>query len=104
MVASRSAVSTACRSCPSMLAAKATLVSPNFLFRIVTEREGASEPYRLNDHELATRLSYFLWSSVPDEKLLAHAAKGDLHTPAVLAAEDRRHAPRAARNQAAISA
>ncbi len=48
----------------------------------------AVEP--LSDYELASRLSYFLWSTMPDEGLLAHAASGDLHRPEVLAAEARR--------------
>ncbi|MGV3532681.1 MAG: DUF1595 domain-containing protein, partial [Chthoniobacteraceae bacterium] len=69
------------------LAAKATLVSPNFLFRIVTEREGAPEPYRLNDHELARRLSYFLWSSMPDDELSRLADEGKLQDAAVLEAQ-----------------
>lgn len=44
----------------------------------------------LPDYALASRLSYFLWSSMPDRELLAHAAAGDLHRPAVLAAQARR--------------
>src|SRR5262249_43363168 len=44
----------------------------------------------LSDHALASRLSYFLWSSMPDETLLAHAAAGDLHQSEVLVAEARR--------------
>jgi mono/diheme cytochrome c family protein len=44
----------------------------------------------LSNYALASRLSYFLWSSMPDEQLLAHAAKGDLRDPAVLCAEARR--------------
>jgi len=44
----------------------------------------------LTDYELASRLSYFLWSSMPDKELLDHAAKGDLHQPKVLAAETQR--------------
>ncbi len=51
----------------------------------------------LPDYSLASRLSYFLWSSMPDTELLAHAATGDLHRPDVLAAQARRmlKAPRA---------
>jgi hypothetical protein len=64
----------------------AVLVSPQFLFRI--EREpagvGASTPYRLSDLELASRLSFFLWSSVPDEELLTLAEQGRLSDPATL--------------------
>jgi hypothetical protein len=44
----------------------------------------------LSDYNLASRLSYFLWSSVPDEELLAKAAAGELHKPEVLAAQARR--------------
>ena len=44
----------------------------------------------LPDYALASRLSYFLWSSMPDEELLSHAAVGDLHRPEVLAAQARR--------------
>src|SRR6185436_19743241 len=44
----------------------------------------------LDDHALASRLSYFLWSSLPDAELLAHASRGDLHRPAVLTAQVRR--------------
>src|SRR5688572_18307030 len=62
---------------------KAVLVSPHFLFRVEREQPGAA-PYRVRDHELATRLSYFLWSSMPDEALAADAEKGVLSDPAVL--------------------
>jgi hypothetical protein len=67
------------------LAVKATLVSPHFLFRM--ERQGARE---LNPHELATRLSYFLWSSMPDQELFRLADTGELSQPAILAAQVRR--------------
>ena len=74
------------------LALKAVLVSPHFLFKV--EREPpASEPgthSQLNDFELATRLSYFLWSSMPDEELFRLAASGKLHDPHVLVAQIRR--------------
>ncbi len=56
---------------------KAVLVSPSFLFL----RES---PGRLDDYALASRLSYFLWSSLPDEALFELAAEGRLHEPAVL--------------------
>ena len=62
------------------------LVSFNFLFRI--EREPVSAPgatYRLNDLDLASRLSFFLWNSIPDDTLLALAEKNRLHEPAILA-------------------
>jgi hypothetical protein len=70
----------------------AVLSSPEFLFRI--ERDPASAtsgaPYPLTDLELASRLSFFLWSSIPDDELLDVAAKGDLDKPAVLEREVRR--------------
>lgn len=65
------------------------LVSPAFLFRIETPPAG-KEPARVNDHELATRLSYFLWSSMPDAELREAAASGRLRDPAVLAAQAKR--------------
>ena len=59
------------------LAMQAILVSPHFLFRVELEtRPGA--PRALNDLELASRLSYFLWSSLPDDELLDLAIKGQL--------------------------
>jgi len=64
------------------------LVSPQFLFRI--EREPAAAVARVSDLELASRLSFFLWSSIPDDELLDVAAQGQLHTPAVLEREVRR--------------
>ena len=63
------------------------LVSPEFLFRV--ERDPANvppnTPYRISDLELASRLSFFLWSSIPDEELLDAAAQGPLKDAAVLA-------------------
>ena len=71
---------------------RAMLVSPNFLFR--EERDPANAKpesvYKLNDYELASRLSYFLWSSMPDDELLDLAQKGRLHDPAVLDSQVRR--------------
>jgi mono/diheme cytochrome c family protein len=71
---------------------EAILVSPQFLFRI--ERDPRpNDPqatHPLTDFELATRLSYFLWSSMPDEDLFQLASKGDLHKPAVLEQQVRR--------------
>src|SRR6185436_3430085 len=58
------------------------LVSPQFLFRI--ERAPSTAAARVSDLELASRLSFFLWSSIPDDELLNVAAQGQLHTPAVL--------------------
>jgi mono/diheme cytochrome c family protein len=63
------------------LAIQAILVSPNFLFKI---ENGTTAPHPVSDYELASRLSYFLWSSMPDDQLMALAAQGKLHTPAVL--------------------
>jgi hypothetical protein len=71
------------------LAVKAILVSPNFLFRVETER-GSAEPYRLNDYELASRISYFIWSSMPDEQLFSLAKQNKLHTPGILEKQVRR--------------
>lgn len=62
------------------LALTATLVSPNFLYRAV-ETPGHADPdttYTLSDYELASRLSYFLWSSMPDDRLLDLARRGRL--------------------------
>jgi hypothetical protein len=65
------------------------LMSPQFCYRV--DLAGAGPSIRpLSDYALASRLSYFLWSSMPDEKLLARAAAGDLHHPGVLVAEVRR--------------
>ncbi len=59
------------------------LVSPQFLFRVEHNPEG-SEPRRITDLELASRLSFFLWSSIPDDELLGRATRGELKDPAVL--------------------
>jgi hypothetical protein len=65
------------------------LLSPHFCYRIDLAEPGtAARP--LSDYALASRLSYFLWSSMPDAELLAHAKAGDLHEPAVLTAQARR--------------
>jgi mono/diheme cytochrome c family protein len=62
------------------------LVSPQFLFRIEQEPAGAApgSVYRVSDFELASRLSFFLWSSIPDDELLDAAAAGTLRQPDVL--------------------
>jgi hypothetical protein len=60
----------------------AMLVSPNFLFRVERDPKGAWGP--ISELELATRLSYFLWSSMPDEELLSLAEAGKLRKPGVL--------------------
>ena len=68
------------------LAVRGILVSPNFLFRF--EEQPASvepgTPYRISDLELASRLSFFLWSSIPDDDLVELAVAGELHRPEVL--------------------
>ena len=68
---------------------KAVLVSPNFLFRVEREQPGG-KPWRISDHELASRLSYFLWSSMPDEELLVLATAGTLSDAGILEAQVRR--------------
>lgn len=68
---------------------KAVLVSPSFLFRTETEQPG-DQPWRINDHELAARLSYFLWSSMPDDELSHAADLGRLREPAELENQVRR--------------
>lgn len=62
------------------------LVSPDFLFRIEADPAGvtAGSPYRVSGVELASRLSFFLWSSIPDDTLLDLAVRGKLHDPAIL--------------------
>lgn len=68
------------------------LASPKFLFRLERDPAGATPntPYRLDDFELASRLSFFLWSSIPDDELLKLASAGKLQNPAVLDAQVRR--------------
>jgi len=65
----------------------AVLLSPHFCYRFDLADQSAQP---LSDHELASRLSYFLWSSMQDAELLAHARAGDLHTTEVLTAQTRR--------------
>ena len=64
------------------------LVSPAFLYRL--EPAGGPNERPLNDWEMASRLSFFLWSSIPDEELRRAAAAGELHNPARVAAQVRR--------------
>jgi hypothetical protein len=79
------------------------LMSPSFSFRLdlsatdnapATQKTGAIaagvRAHRLSDYALANRLSYFLWSSMPDQELMRHATAGDLHRPEVLLAQTRR--------------
>jgi hypothetical protein len=67
----------------------AIMVSPRFLYRFETDR-GIHEPYRITDHELATRLSYFLWSTMPDDELFRLASEDRLHEGDVLKAQVQR--------------
>jgi mono/diheme cytochrome c family protein len=71
---------------------QALLVSPDFLFRIERDRRAApAVPARpISQHELATRLSYFLWASTPDQALRRAADAGTLRDPHVLTAQVRR--------------
>jgi mono/diheme cytochrome c family protein len=68
------------------------LASPRFLFRIEREPFDSAQgkPYRVNDIDLASRLSFFLWSSIPDDELLAVAMKGTLSNRATLERQVRR--------------
>ena len=68
------------------------LVSPDFLFRIEADPPGAARNagYRLSGIELASRLSFFLWSSIPDDELLGLAIGGQLRDPLVLDQQARR--------------
>jgi hypothetical protein len=66
---------------------KAVLCSPHFLFRIEDDPKEPNGIRTLNDFELATRLSYFLWSTMPDDELLRLAEKGELRKPGVLAGQ-----------------
>jgi mono/diheme cytochrome c family protein len=73
-------------------ALEALLSSPSFLFRAEQELGGTrvSAAYRLSDLELASRLSFFLWRSIPDDELLDAAVAGQLKTPAGVARQVKR--------------
>jgi mono/diheme cytochrome c family protein len=73
-------------------ALSAVLVSPQFLFRVEQDPAGvaAGSAYPISNLELASRLSFFLWSSIPDDELLDVATKGGLSKPDVLEAQVRR--------------
>ena len=71
------------------LTLEAVLISPKFLF-IWEEPNTMSQPALISDHELASRLSYFLWASMPDERLFELANKGELRNEEVLVAEVKR--------------
>jgi hypothetical protein len=74
------------------LVCQAVLMSPHFLFRVELGKEPSStaKVQALSDHELASRLSYFLWSSMPDEELFRLAQAGELQKPKVLSAQTKR--------------
>jgi Protein of unknown function (DUF1592)/Protein of unknown function (DUF1588)/Protein of unknown function (DUF1587)/Protein of unknown function (DUF1585)/Protein of unknown function (DUF1595) len=74
------------------LALKAVLVSPEFLFRVAQDPPDAAPGslYRIGELELASRLSFFLWSSIPDDELLRAAERGALGKPAELERQVRR--------------
>lgn len=73
-------------------AMKAVLVSPHFLFRIERDQEPNNPEaiHPINEYELATRLSYFLWSTMPDDELMTLAAKNELRKPGVIEAQIKR--------------
>ena len=75
-------------------ALKPLLVSPHFLFRLEADRgkqePGSNEPYRITDHELAVRLSYFLWATMPDEELTTLADEGKLVNAEIFDAQVKR--------------
>jgi hypothetical protein len=74
------------------MALERMLAGPEFLFRVERDPAGVAPgaAYRISDLELASRLSFFLWSSIPDEQLLDLAERGSLHEPAVLEEQVRR--------------
>ncbi len=74
------------------MALRRILADPEFIFRFEPTPAGAvpGTPYRISDTELASRLSFFLWSSIPDEELLKLGIEGKLHQPAVLERQTRR--------------
>ena len=68
----------------------AVLVNPEFLFRVERDPRDAAGAYRVSDLELASRLSFFLWSSIPDDELLDAAVRGELSRPGELERQTRR--------------
>ena len=74
------------------MALRRILADPEFIFRFEPTPAGVAPetPYRISDTELASRLSFFLWSSIPDDELLKLAIDGKLHQPAVLERQTRR--------------
>jgi len=74
------------------MALSAVLVNPQFLFRVERDPPGLAPKiaYRISDLDLASRLSFFLWSSIPDDELLDLAARNELRKPAVFEKQVRR--------------
>src|SRR5205085_9804350 len=73
------------------MALSAVLTNPEFLFRVESDpKKAASGVYRISDLELASRLSFFLWSSIPDDELLDAAIRGKLSQPAEFEKQARR--------------
>ena len=74
------------------MALQRILADPEFVFRKETEPPTVKDgqKYRISDLELASRLSFFLWSSIPDDELITVASQNKLHEPAVLEKEVRR--------------
>src|SRR5262249_90186 len=69
---------------------KAVLVSPHFLYRIEDDPKDPNAVRTISDFEFATRLSYFLWSTMPDEELFGVAEKGEVGKAGVLEAQVKR--------------
>src|SRR5207247_8160631 len=74
------------------MALQRILADPRFIYRIETEPAGlhAGQTYRISDIELASRLSFFLWSTSPDDELINIASQGKLKDPAVIEQQVRR--------------
>ena len=74
------------------LAVERILISPDFLFRVEQDplNVAPATDYELSDLELASRLAFFLWSSIPDEELLSIAERGELQNPDILEAQTQR--------------
>ena len=74
------------------MALSAVLMNPEFLFRVELDPDGveSGDTYRISDIELASRLSFFLWSSLPDDELLDAAVRGELNRPDELDRQTRR--------------
>ena len=74
------------------MAVRRILADPEFIFRFEPTPAGAApnRPYRISDTELASRLSFFLWSTIPDDELLKLGIEGKLHEPSVLEKQTRR--------------